>query len=126
VRTFWRCCKAITLNDDMMSLRRMALMGLRYFLFKQGPLTVSAGHAAAFVRTRPELKRPDAQLYFINFSTAKRAGSCTGTRLHLRRVAAPGRVARLGTYPLRGPAAAPAIRYNYLATENDRRVMIEG
>src|SRR2546422_11235959 len=24
------------------------------------------------------------------------------------------------------PAAAPAIRYNYLATENDRRVMIEG
>ena len=35
---------------------------------------MSAGHAAAFVRTRPELKRPDAQLYFINFSTAKRGG----------------------------------------------------
>src|SRR5258708_38071992 len=30
VRTFWRCSKAITLNDDMMSLWRMALMGLRY------------------------------------------------------------------------------------------------
>src|SRR5439155_709495 len=27
VRTFWRCRKAITLNDDMMSLRRMALVG---------------------------------------------------------------------------------------------------
>ena len=32
------------------------------------------GHAAAFVRTRPGLARPDAQIYFINFSTAKRGG----------------------------------------------------
>ena len=26
------------------------------------------------MRTRPELTRPDAQLYFINFSTARRGG----------------------------------------------------
>ena len=127
VRTFWRCRKPITLNDDMMSLRRMALVGLRYFLFRQGPLTVSAGHAAAFVRTRPDLKRPDAQLYFINFSSAKRGGvlhrhsgfTCAVSQLQ---------VESRGSVHLRSadPAAAPAIRYNYLATENDRRVMIEG
>ena len=127
VRTFWRCRKAITLNDDMMSLRRMALVGLRYFLFRQGPLTVSAGHAAAFVRTRPDLKRPDAQLYFINFSSAKRGGvlhrhsgfTCAVSQLQ---------VESRGSVHIRcgDPAAAPAIRYNYLATENDRRVMIEG
>ena len=127
VRTFWRCCKAVTLNDDMMSLPRMAIMGLRYLLFKQGPLTVSAGHAAAFVRTRPDLKRPDAQLYFINFSTAKRGGvlhrhsgfTCAVSQLQ---------VDSRGSVHIRcgDPAAAPAIRYNYLATENDRRVMIEG
>ncbi len=116
-----------TLNDDVMSLWRMAIMGLRYFLFKQGPLTVSAGHAAAFVRTRPELKRPDAQLYFINFSTARRGGvlhrhsgfTCAVSQLQ---------VESRGSVHLRSadPAAAPAIRYNYLATENDRRVMVEG
>src|SRR3989454_222365 len=127
VRTFWRCRKAITLNDDMMSLRRMALVGLRYFLFRQGPLTVSAGHAAAFIRTRPDLKRPDAQLYFINFSSAKRGGvlhrhsgfTCAVSQLQ---------VESRGSVHIRcgDPAAAPAIRYNYLATENDRRVMIEG
>ena len=58
----------------MKSLWRQARIGLQYLLKKTGPLTVSAGHAAAFVRTRPELKRPDAQIYFINFSTARRGG----------------------------------------------------
>ena len=73
-RTFWRANKPITLNDDMLSLWRKAKIGLDYALFRRGPLTISAGQGAAFVRTRPELRRPDAQLYFINFSTAKRGG----------------------------------------------------
>jgi choline dehydrogenase len=127
VRTFWRCCKAITLNDDMMSWWRKGAIGLRYLLFKQGPLTVSAGHAAAFVRTRRELSRPDAQLYFINFSTAKRGGV-----LHLHSgftcAVSQLQVESRGSVRIRSadPAAAPAIRYNYLATENDRRVMVDG
>src|SRR6185436_1811011 len=73
-RTFWRAHKAVTLNDDMSSLWRQATVGLRYLLRRQGPLTIAGGYSAAFVRTRPELKRPDAQLYFINFSSAKRGG----------------------------------------------------
>jgi choline dehydrogenase len=127
VRTFWRCCKAITLNDDMARWWRQARIGLQYLLFKEGPLTVAAGHAAAFVRTRAELRRPDAQIYFINFSSAQRGGllhahsgfTCSVSQLQVEsrgsvRIASPD------------PAAPPAIRYNYLATENDRRVMVEG
>ena len=73
--------KAITLNDDMMSLWRQARHRVcSTCCSRQGPLTVSAGHAAAFVRTRPELKRPDAQIYFINFSSRGAAASCTRTR----------------------------------------------
>ena len=126
-RTFWRCNKPITLNDDMASIWRQAKIGLDYFLFKRGPLTVSAGHAAAFVRTRPELKRPDAQLYFINFSTAKRGGFLhpwSGFTLSVSQLQVESR----GSAHIRSadPMAAPAIRYNYLATENDRRVMVEG
>jgi len=127
VRTFWRCRRPITLNDDMASWWRMARMGLDYLLFKKGSLTISAGQAAAFVRTRAELKRPDAQLYFINFSTAKRGGvlhahsgfTCAVSQLQ---------VESRGSVRIRwdDPAAPPAIRYNYLATENDRRVMIDG
>ena len=126
-RTFWRCCKSITLNDDMASLFRQARIGLQYLVNKTGPLTVSAGHAAAFVRTRPESRRPDAQIYFINFSSARRGGilhphsgfTCAVSQLQ---------VESRGSVHIRAadPGAPPAIRYNYLATEKDRRVMIEG
>ncbi|HEX6318970.1 MAG TPA: GMC family oxidoreductase N-terminal domain-containing protein, partial [Burkholderiales bacterium] len=127
VRTFWKCSKPITLNDDMASLWRKAGIGLRYLLKKTGPLTVSAGYAAAFVRTRPELTRPDAQIYFINFSTARRGGvlhahsgfTCSVSQLQ---VESRGSVRLASADPL----AAPSIRYNYLATENDRRVMVDG
>jgi choline dehydrogenase len=127
VRTFWKCNRPITLNDDMRSIFRMARMGLVYLLRKTGPLAVSAGYAAAFVKTRESLSRPDAQIYFINFSTARRGGvlhphsgfTCSVSQLQ---VESRGSV-RLASAD---PFAPPAIRYNYLATENDRRVMVEG
>ena len=127
VRTFWRCAKRITLNDDMASLWRKAGIGLQYMLQKRGPLTVSAGYAAAFARTLPQLTRPDVQIYFINFSVAKRGGllhahsgfTCSVSQLQ---------VESRGSVHIRSadPTAPPAIRYNYLATENDRRVMVDG
>jgi len=127
VRTFWRCSRKVTLNDDMASLFRQVRMGLNYFLRRQGPLTIAAGYAAAFVRTRPELTRPDAQIYFINFSALRRGGvlhphsgfTCSVSQMQ---------VESRGSVEIRSgdPKAPPAIRYNYLATENDRRVMIEG
>jgi choline dehydrogenase len=127
VRSFWRCNKAVTLNDDMLSLPRKIGVGLKYLLHRQGPLTIAAGYAAAFVRTRPQVKRPDAQIYFINFSTAKRGGvlhafsgfTCSVSQLQ---VESRGSVAIRST----NPQEPPAIRYNYLATENDRRVMVDG
>jgi len=126
-RTFWRCRKPLTVNDEMASLWRQARMGLQYLLFSTGPLSVAAGYAAAFVRTRPEIKRPDAQIYFINFSSAKRGGvlhafsgfTCSVSQMQ---------VGSRGSVQARSRDAreAPAIRYNYLATENDRRVMVDG
>jgi choline dehydrogenase len=94
---------------------------------KSGPLTIAAGYAAAFVRTRPELKRPDAQIYFINFSSAERGGllhahSGFTTSVSQCQVESRGSVEIASP----DPKAPPAIRYNYLATENDRRSMVEG
>jgi choline dehydrogenase len=126
-RSFWRANKPVTLNDDMASFWRQAKIGLQYALRRRGPLTIAAGHAAAFVRTRPGLKRPDAQIYFINFSTAKRGGVLhpwPGFTLSVSQLQVESRGSvRIQSADAR---AAPAIRYNYLATENDRRVMVEG
>ena len=127
VRTFWRCTRPITLNDDMAIWWRQARMGLQYLLQRRGPLTVSAGYAAAFVRTQPQMTRPDAQFYFINFSAAKRGGilhqhsgfTCSVSQL---RAESRGHV-RIKSADAN---AAPAIHYNYLATETDQRVLIDG
>jgi choline dehydrogenase-like flavoprotein len=126
-RTFWRCTRPITLNDDMRTLWGQARIGLQYLLSRRGPLTVSAGYAAAFVRTRPEVPRPDAQIYFINFSTARRGGVLhpfSGFTLSVSQTQVESR----GSVQIAAadPRAAPAIRYNYLATERDRRVMVDG
>jgi choline dehydrogenase len=126
-RTFWRCSKRCTLNDDMASWHGKLRIGLQYYLQKKGPLTISAGHAAAFIRTRPASRRPDAQIYFINFSNAKRGGflhAHSGFTCSVSQLQSESR----GTSHIRSSdaAAPPAIRYNYLATENDRRVMVDG
>ena len=126
-RTFWRCKQPITLNDDMASWFRQARIGLQYILNRSGPLSIAAGYAAAFVRTKPVLKRPDAQIYFINFASERRGGvlhpfsafTCSVSQLQ---------VESRGSVAIRSadPREAPAIKYNYLATENDRRVMVDG
>ena len=127
VRSFWRCKRPITLNDDMASLWRRAGIGLNYLIRRKGPLTVAAGQAAVFARTRPELERADAQIYFINFSTERRGAALhpfPGFTLSVSQLQVESR----GSVAIRSadPREAPAIRYNYLATERDRRVMVEG
>jgi choline dehydrogenase len=127
VRMFWRCKRPITLNDDLASWWRSGKIGLQYLLMRSGPLGVAAGHAAAFVRTRPESRRPDAQLYFINFSSAERGGVLhphSGFTTSVSQCQVESR----GSVHVRSndPALPPAIRYNYLATEKDRRVMVDG
>ena len=126
VRTVWKSSQSVTFNDDMGTLWGRVTTGLRYALFRRGPLTVSAGYAGAFVCTRPDLARPDVQLYFINFSTDK-----MGTTLHsfsgFTVSMSPLRPQSRGHVRIQSsdPRQAPAIQYHYLSTEDDRRTVVE-
>ena len=126
-RTTWRCKKPITVNDALKNPLRRAMAGTRWLFKRNGPLTVSAGYAASFVRTQAHLMRPDAQLYFINFSASKpgegldRFPGFTGSVSQLQ-VESRGSVAIQSPDPLQ----PPAIRYNFLSTEADCKVMING
>jgi choline dehydrogenase len=53
-----------TLNNELYPLHGKLKAGLRYLLGKRGPLAMSVNQAGAFVRSHPELQRPDMQLYF--------------------------------------------------------------
>jgi choline dehydrogenase len=126
-RMVLRCTKKITVNDALGSAMGRLGVGLRYALWRKGPLTVSAGYAGAFFRTDERLATPDIQVHFITFSTDR-----MGERLH----AWPGFTASVcqlrpesrGFVRIKSPdpAAPPAIQPRYLSAETDRRTMVAG
>jgi choline dehydrogenase len=68
IRMVYRCTEPITMNDVINNWRHRYAEGLRYLLSRKGLLTIGAGYAAAFIRTRPELATPDVQIHFLIFS----------------------------------------------------------
>jgi choline dehydrogenase len=126
-RTIWKCSRPITINDALGGLGGKMLSGLRYLFSRRGPLTVSGGYAGAFARSRAGVPRPDVQFYLINFSTDK-----MGTKLHpfsaFTASMSPLRPESRGSVRIRSanPFDPPAIQYNFLSTEADRRVAVDG
>jgi choline dehydrogenase-like flavoprotein len=116
-----------SLNQRVASLWGKALMGAEFALRRTGPLTVSAGTAGLFARVLPGSETPDVQYHFLPFSTSK-----TMMELHdfpgLTISACQLRPESRGTITLASPdPMQPAlIHANYLATETDRRCMVEG
>jgi choline dehydrogenase len=61
--------KVPTYNDELRPWWGKLRAGLQYFLGGGGPLAKSINHGGGFFRTRPDLDRPNMQLYFQAFST---------------------------------------------------------
>ncbi|MBV8063185.1 MAG: GMC family oxidoreductase N-terminal domain-containing protein, partial [Nevskia sp.] len=127
VRTVFRCTRPITFNDDMRNPVRQLKVGLQYVLQRKGPLSVSAGYAGAFLRTAPELARPDVQVHFITFSTTKMGDalhSFSGFTASVCQLRPESRGSvHITTADVARP---PQIRCNYLAAEADRQVTVAG
>jgi choline dehydrogenase len=121
-----------TLNDQLHSWQGKMLQGMRYLLARRGPLSLGVNQAGGFVRTRPDLKRPNMQLFFKPVSYTK---APAGKRPLMNPDGFPGflisaqptRPTSVGYIEIRSndPMAAPAIHPNYLATEHDQREMLE-
>jgi len=126
-RMVWKCTRPVTVNDDMATLARRVRMGLAYVLARRGSLALAAGTACAFFKTDPRLATPDIQVHFITFSTDR-----MGETLHpfsgFTASVCQLRPESRGWVRIRSadPAQAPAIHPNYLATETDRRTMVDG
>ncbi len=58
-----------TLNDVLRPWWGKLKVGLEYLALGRGPLSLSINHGGGFFRTRPDLPRPNMQLYFQAFST---------------------------------------------------------
>jgi choline dehydrogenase len=101
--------------------------GLAYAMFGQGFGRQQFLEAGAFLKSRPDLDRPDLQLHCvlaIMKDHGKQSAPKDGFSLHVcqLRPESRGRV----TLASADPFADPAIFANYLATEEDRRALREG
>ena len=122
-----------TLNQDLGTWRGRLRAGLLYAAFRRGPLSLSVNQGGGLIRTRPDLERPDLQLYFSPLSYTR---AVPGKRTLMRPDPFPGFL--LSAQPCRptsrgclqiktaDPLVAPAIQPNSLSTAEDIRDMLAG
>ncbi|MDR3530651.1 MAG: GMC family oxidoreductase N-terminal domain-containing protein [Rhodopila sp.] len=126
----WRCTRPITLNDLENSWPRKIAAGIRYGLFRSGPMASNGIHAGLFTRTDPRLERPDLQINLLEWSTLERTKdrviphSFPGFTLSPVHLKPDGR----GTVRLASPdpLAPPFILFDFLRTDYDMRAVVTG
>jgi len=122
-----------SLNNDFFPLSGKLKAGLRYLLARQGPLSLSVNQGGGFFRSRPELDRPDIQLYFSPLTYQR---TPPGVRALMRpdpfpgfsMSASPCRPTSRGHLQIRSsnPSDAPLIYPNYLSTNRDVEELLAG
>ena len=122
-----------TLNQVLRPWGGRLLSGARYILRRDGPLSLSVNQGGGFFRTRPDLGRPNMQLYFSPVSYLR---AVPGRRQLMTPDPFPGMLLGLsncrptsrGWLSIRSadPFEAPEIQPNYLDTEEDVAEMLEG
>ncbi len=120
-------CKEPTLNDEVRSLFNQAKIGLRYILFREGPMTMAASLAVGFMKTEYSPERPDIQFHIQPWSA-----DSPGEGVH------PFSAFTMSVCQLRPESKGsitlssanhldkPKITTNYLATDLDCKTIVAG
>jgi len=126
IRCAYRVQGADTLNIRAASLLGKARIGLEYLIRRSGPMAMAPSQLGIFARSDPRCATPDLEYHIQPLSLAAFGGALdpfpafTASVAHLR-PESRGSVHVVAA----DPAAAPAIRPNYLSTEGDRRTAID-
>jgi choline dehydrogenase len=127
VRTIYGVSNTVTLNRRARSLLGKAAMGLEYFLFRTGPLTMPPSQLGAFARSSDTQPSPDIEWHVQPLSLER-----FGEPLHTYDAITPSvcnlRPTSRGHVRIKSPSADdhPAITLNYLSTAEDRAVAVRG
>ncbi len=122
----WECPQPITIYSMRKGIKTL-FVGLDYLLRRKGIGRQNFLESGAFLRSRPDLDRPDLQIHTvlaIMQDHGKVQVAKDGFTFHVCQLRPESR----GTVKLKSadPTADPAIFANYLATEEDRRAIREG
>ncbi|MGQ0619487.1 MAG: GMC family oxidoreductase [Panacagrimonas sp.] len=123
----WKLREALSQNASFAGLRLLGITA-EYFLKHTGPMATGAYEIGAWLKTRPELERPDIQFLVAPFSFDLPSGRKkleTFPGIHI--CAYPLRPASRGelTITSRDPNEPPRLVPNYHSEEGDRRTAID-
>jgi choline dehydrogenase len=127
IRMQYKVKNVKTLNGIANSFWGKAAMALEYFAFRTGPLTMPPSQCGAFARSAPSQKTPNIEWHVQPLSLDK-----FGDPLHSFPAITPSvcnlRPTSRGFVKIKStnPSDHPEIRLNYLSTEEDRKVAVDG
>jgi choline dehydrogenase len=111
----------------MLAMWRRPIIGLEW-LFRRGPGATNHFEAGGFIRSNDEVAYPNVMFHFLPIAirydgTVPEGGGGHGYQVHVGPMYSDAR----GTVRLksRDPRVKPALRFNYLSTETDRREWVE-
>ncbi len=127
VRTIYKVDNTVTLNQRVHSIFGLAAMGLEYFLLKKGPLTMPPSQLGAFAKSDEHQPSANIEWHVQPLSLDK-----FGEPLHKYNAITPSvcnlRPSSRGHIRINSnrPEDYPAIKLNYLSTEEDLNVAVAG
>jgi len=127
VRTVYKVNNTITLNQRVNSIGGKMAMGLEYMMFRTGPLTMPPSQLGAFAKSDEDQPTANIEWHVQPLSLDK-----FGEPLHKFNAITPSvcnlRPTSRGHVRIKSPDpnTYPAITLNYLTTEEDQKVAVEG
>ena len=123
----WECPQPITAHSLRKGLIKTLAIGMNYAFFGKGLGRQQFLESGAFLKSRPDLDRPDLQIHTVAAIMQNHGNTSVpkdGFTFHICQLRPESR----GRVGLRSanPTDDPAIFANYLATEEDRRALREG
>jgi len=127
LRVMYKCTKPITTNDDLASWWRSAAIGLKWLLWRKGPLAIGINQGGLFARVLRESKTPDVQFHFATLS-AELAGAKPHPWPGFTMSVCQLRPESRGSVRIRSadPFEPPSMKPNYLSQETDRKCAVAG
>jgi choline dehydrogenase len=109
-----------------MKWRNRPWVGLQWLLFRRGPGATNHFEAGGFVRSNEEVAYPNLMFHFLPLAIrydGTKPASDHGYQVHIGPMNSDARGSVRITS--RNPRVYPALRFNYLSTEQDRREWVE-
>jgi choline dehydrogenase len=105
--------------------RNRPLVGLKWILFKSGPGATNHFEAGGFIRSNDDVAYPNVMFHFLPIAVRYdgTAPQGHGYQLHVGPMYSDARGSVKITSP--DPRVHPALRFNYLSTDQDRREWVE-